>query len=65
MKAVVFISKENLVVEEREIPKLKNNEGLVKVKAYGICGTDIHIFKGEYYAKFPLKLDLVMNIQES
>lgn len=27
---------------------------LIKVRAAGICGTDLHIFKGEYEAQYPL-----------
>src|SRR5215212_5722640 len=27
---------------------------LIKVRAAGICGTDLHIFKGEYEATYPL-----------
>lgn len=47
MKAAVFYGKHNIKVEEREYREIKENEILVKVKACGVCGTDIHIFNGE------------------
>ncbi len=45
MRAVVK-SKEGMGAElmEVEIPKIKDNEVLVKVKATSICGTDVHIY---------------------
>ena len=47
MKAAVFYGKHNIKIEEREYRKINENEILVKVKACGVCGTDIHIFNGE------------------
>lgn len=47
MKAAVFYGKEDLRVEERELPQLKQDEVLVRVHACGICGTDVHIFSGD------------------
>lgn len=35
-----------LKLGEREIPKVKEDEILIKVLACGICGTDVHVFKG-------------------
>ena len=35
------------LVTETDIPKIKPNEVLVKVKACSICGTDLHIYKWE------------------
>lgn len=32
--------------EEKDIPVPANNEVLLKIKAVGICGTDIHAFAG-------------------
>lgn len=51
MKCAVFYGKDDLRVEDRPIPKIKDNEVLIKVAFCGICGTDIHIIKGE----IPLK----------
>lgn len=33
------------------LPKLRDNDVLVKVKACGVCGTDLHIHEGEFIAK--------------
>ena len=47
MKAGVFYSKNDLRVEEIPKPSPKSGEVLIKVKACGICGTDVHIFNGD------------------
>ena len=47
MKAAVFYAKENLRIEDREIPKAYGDKVLIKIKACGICGTDMHIFDGD------------------
>ena len=47
MKAAVFYKKEDLRIEDREIPKAYGDKVLVKIKACGICGTDMHIFDGD------------------
>ncbi len=47
MKAAVFYKKQDLRIENLEIPKVKKGEVLINVKACGICGTDIHIFEGD------------------
>ncbi|MBA3873481.1 MAG: zinc-dependent alcohol dehydrogenase family protein [Anaerolineae bacterium] len=35
-------------------PSVGADDVLIKVRAVGICGTDLHIFKGEYEAEYPL-----------
>ncbi len=47
MKAAVFYKKEDLRVEELPIPVIKEDEVLVRVRACGVCGTDVHIFCGD------------------
>lgn len=37
----------DLRIEEVELPALKPNQILVKTKACGICGSDVHCFEGE------------------
>lgn len=55
MKAAVFYGKNDLRVEERPVPAPGKNEVRVRVRACGVCGTDIHIFEGdEGAAKTPL-----------
>ena len=45
MKAAVFYGPRDVRVEEVEMPKIQDNEILVKVKACGICGSDLHMYK--------------------
>lgn len=47
MKAAVFYKKNDLRVEERDIPEIGSDELLIRVRACGICGTDAHIFCGD------------------
>ena len=47
MKAGVFYSKNDLRIEDIQKPSPKKDEVLIKVMACGICGTDVHIFKGD------------------
>ena len=47
MKAGVFYSANDLRVEEILKPDPKAGEVLIRVKACGICGTDVHIFSGD------------------
>lgn len=42
------------IVEDEPLPTLRDHDVLVKVKACGVCGTDLHIHDGEFIAKFPL-----------
>lgn len=46
MKAVYVDAPESIKVKEVEVPALKENEVLIKVRAAGICGSDIHTYKG-------------------
>lgn len=47
MKALCVQSPHHLVIEERPMPKIQAaNEVLIKVKAAGICGSDVHIYHG-------------------
>ena len=46
MKAVVFHGPHNVSLDDVEVPSPKKDQVLVKVKACGVCGTDIHIYNG-------------------
>ena len=46
MKAVMIEKPWDIKNVEREIPELKEGEALIKVKAVGICGSDIGAFRG-------------------
>ena len=47
MKAAVFYKENDLRIEDIPVPEPKVGEVLIKVKACGICGTDVHIFHGD------------------
>jgi L-iditol 2-dehydrogenase len=51
MLAVKLYEPGNLKVEDVEVPKIEQDEVLLKVKAVGICGSDIPraLIKGAYY----------------
>ena len=46
MKAAVFYGKQDIRIEEIPIPVPGEEEVLIRVKACGICGTDVHIYNG-------------------
>jgi len=54
MQAVVFSKSEALSIEQVPEPECQPDEVILKVASSGICGTDLHIYKGEYIADFPL-----------
>merc|ERR1711939_1236633 len=54
MKALRYEKPEVFSVVEAPLPQLREHDVLVKVKASGVCGTDLHIHEGEFLAKFPL-----------
>lgn len=56
MKAVVLSAVNKLAIAEVEKPKPGLKECLVKVLACGICGTDRHIYHGEYPSTKPVIL---------
>jgi len=48
MRAVVFESEGKLALQDRPTPTPGYKEILVKTAAVGICGTDTHVFDGEF-----------------
>jgi alcohol dehydrogenase len=51
MKAAVFVEPGRIELRERPVPEIGAGEALVKVTTTTICGTDVHILKGEYPVK--------------
>jgi len=51
MKAVVFKEKHRIAVEEVPKPVPKWGEAVIRITATTICGTDVHIVRGEYPVK--------------
>ncbi|OJJ86529.1 zinc-dependent alcohol dehydrogenase family protein [Aspergillus glaucus CBS 516.65] len=54
MKALKYEKPEVHSIVEAPLPMLRENDVLIKVKACGVCGTDLHIHEGEFIAKFPM-----------
>ena len=51
MKALVFRGPNKIAVEEVSIPRPQYGEAVMRVTMTTICGTDVHILKGEYPVK--------------
>lgn len=54
MQAYVIEKAQQGGVKEKPIPEPGETEVLIKVMSAGLCGTDAHIYLGEYYSSFPL-----------
>jgi threonine dehydrogenase-like Zn-dependent dehydrogenase len=54
MKAILIERPEQVKVVECPMPEPEEHELLIKVMASGICGTDIHILRGEYMGDYPV-----------
>ncbi len=48
MRAAVFVEPGRIVIEEKPIPSVGPLDALIRVTTTTICGTDVHILKGEY-----------------
>ena len=46
MKALVYTGVKTLEYKDEKNPKLKKNESMIMVSAAGICGSDMHAYKG-------------------
>src|SRR6185369_1420132 len=47
MKTIVLDQPGQLSLTETSAPSLQSNQALVRMRRIGICGTDLHAFKGE------------------
>jgi len=56
MKAVVFKGNDRIAVEEVPKPEPRAGEAVIRITTTTICGTDVHIVRGEY----PVKPGLVL-----
>jgi D-arabinitol dehydrogenase (NADP+) len=54
MRAAKIERPGKMKVVEIECPEPALNEVLIRVMASGICGTDVHIFRGEYLGDYPV-----------
>ena len=48
MKAAIFVEPGRIVLEDKPIPRVGPRDALLRVTTTTICGTDVHILKGEY-----------------
>lgn len=48
MKAAVFVEKHRIVLEDKPVPEIGPLDALVRITTTTICGTDVHILRGEY-----------------
>jgi L-iditol 2-dehydrogenase len=60
MKAAFLYKPGDIRIEEMDIPTPKDDEALIKIKAVGVCGSDVHFFEvgriGDFVVKEPLIL---------
>ena len=48
MKAAIFVEANRIVLDEKPIPEVGPLDALIRITTTTICGTDVHILKGEY-----------------
>jgi L-iditol 2-dehydrogenase len=53
MKAALVTDVEKVSIEEIERPVIKDDEVLIKVKTVGVCGSDLHLFRGTHAFRKP------------
>jgi len=54
MKALVIESPGSAATRQVPTPTPGPGEVLIRVAAAGLCGTDLHIYRGEYEAEYPI-----------
>jgi threonine dehydrogenase-like Zn-dependent dehydrogenase len=48
MKAAIFVEPNRIEIADKPIPDVGPNDALMRITTTTICGTDVHILKGEY-----------------
>ncbi|WP_148254454.1 NAD(P)-dependent alcohol dehydrogenase [Aidingimonas lacisalsi] len=48
MKAAIFVEPGRIEIDDKPVPDIGPNDALIRVTTTTICGTDVHILKGEY-----------------
>ena len=54
MKSVLIQRPNEISLTERDVPEPGPRELMIQVMASGICGTDLHIYRGEYMGNYPV-----------
>lgn len=60
MKVAVMEGIKKISIQEREIPKPKEDEVLIRIKSVGICGSDIHYYKEGRIGSFIVEKPLIL-----
>lgn len=53
MKAIVIKKPFEISIEDVEAPKINSDEVLIKVRAVGICGSEVHAYRGTHPFRVP------------
>ena len=48
MKAAIFVEPGRIVLDDKPVPEIGPTDALMRITTTTICGTDVHILKGEY-----------------
>lgn len=48
MKAAIFVEPNRILLDEKPVPDVGPLDALIRITTTTICGTDVHILKGEY-----------------
>ena len=54
MKSVVIQRPNEISLADMDFPEPEPGQLMIQVMASGICGTDLHIYRGEYMGKYPV-----------
>ena len=60
MKTAVMTALNKIEFTEREIPKPKDNEVLIKLEYIGVCGSDLHYYEHGAIGNFIVKIPFVL-----
>ncbi len=55
-KIAVLTGEKEIEIRTLPVPKINDDEVLVKVEGCGICGTDVHEYKGDPFGYIPIQL---------
>ena len=55
-KIAVLTGEKKIEIEKLPVPEINDDEVLVRVEGCGICGTDVHEYKGDPFGYIPIQL---------
>ena len=55
-RVAVLSGPKKIEIYELPVPQVNDDEVLVKVEQTGICGTDVHEYKGDPFGYIPIEL---------